>query len=209
MDSILISSSSDKLDNMSHCEIHSSLILGALASCIPFPHHNQAPRNTYQSAMGKQAIGIHTTNYNKRFDTFSHILYYPQRPLISNTIMQHLNYNKLPTGINVIVAIGTYSGYNQEDSIIVNKSSIDRGLFNSTFYRTYKTEEKKNHLSGDEDNFCKPEIDKLLHPKPCNYSKLGDDGFVPNNIYVNDGDIIIGKVIPIKGNKIYKYKKYI
>ena len=204
--SLLISTNYDNLENFTHCEIHPSLILGALASCIPFPHHNQAPRNTYQSAMGKQAIGIHTTNYNKRFDTFSHILYYPQRPLISNNIMEHLNYNKLPTGINVIVAIATYSGYNQEDSIIVNQSAIDRGLFSSTFYRTYKTEEKKNHLSGDEDNFCKPDHDKLLYPKPCNYSKLDNDGFVPINTYVTDGDIIIGKVIPIKGNSNYKYK---
>ena len=206
VNSLLISTDYNKLDNYSHCEIHPSLILGALASCIPFPHHNQAPRNTYQSAMGKQAIGIHTTNYNKRFDTFSHILYYPQRALISNTIMEHLNYNKLPTGINVIVAIATYSGYNQEDSIIVNQSAIDRGLFNSTFYRTYKTEEKKNHLTGDEDTFCKPDQSKLLYPKPCNYSKLDSDGFVPKNVYVSDGDVIIGKVIPIKNNKAYNYK---
>ena len=176
--------------------------IGTLASCIPFPHHNQAPRNTYQSAMGKQAIGIYTTNFNQRFDTFSHILYYPQKPLLSNHIMEHIHCNKLPTGINAIVAIATYSGYNQEDSIIVNQSAIDRGLFNSTFYRTYKTEEKKNHLSGDEDRFCKPNLDKLLYPKPCNYSKLGEDGFVPKNTYVSDGDIIVGKVIPERKQRL-------
>ena len=203
---LLLSNNSETLINKTHCEIHPSLILGALASCIPFPHHNQAPRNTYQSAMGKQAIGIHTTNFNKRFDTFSHILYYPQRPMISNHIMEHMKCNELPNGINVVVAIATYSGYNQEDSIIVNQSSIDRGLFNSTFFRTYKTEEKKNHLSGDEDIFCKPNHEKLLYPKPCNYDKLGNDGFVPKNTYVSDGDIIIGKVIPIKGNNQYNYQ---
>ena len=206
INSLLLSNTSDSLTNKTHCEIHPSLILGALASCIPFPHHNQAPRNTYQSAMGKQAIGIHTTNFNKRFDTFSHILYYPQRPMISNHIMGHMKCNDLPNGINVIVAIATYSGYNQEDSIIVNQASIDRGLFNSTFFRTYKTEEKKNHLSGDEDIFCKPDMEKLLYPKPCNYDKLGHDGFVPKNTYVSDGDVIIGKVIPIKGNKQYNYQ---
>ena len=189
-----------------HCEIHASLILGALASCIPFPHHNQAPRNTYQSAMGKQAIGIHTTNFNRRFDTFSHILYYPQKPLLSNRIMEHINCDKLPNGINVIVAIATYSGYNQEDSIIFNQSSIDRGLFSSTFYRTYKEEEKKNQLSGDEDKFCRPDLDKLLFPKPCNYSMLNNNGFVPVNTYVTDGDIIIGKTLPIKSNSEYKYR---
>lgn len=206
INSLLLSNTSDSVVNKTHCEIHPSLILGALASCIPFPHHNQAPRNTYQSAMGKQAIGIHTTNFNKRFDTFSHILYYPQRPMISNHIMGHMKCNDLPNGINVIVAIASYSGYNQEDSIIVNQSAIDRGLFNSTFFRTYKTEEKKNHLSGDEDIFCKPNMEKLLYPKPCDYEKLADDGFVPKNTYVSDGDIIIGKVIPIKGNKQYNYQ---
>ena len=206
VNSLLLATEYDKIQGKTHCEIHPSLILGVLASCIPFPHHNQAPRNTYQSAMGKQAIGIYTTNFNQRFDTFSHILYYPQKPLLSNHIMEHIHCNELPTGINAIVAIATYTGYNQEDSIIVNQSAIDRGLFSSTFYRTYKTEEKKNHLSGDEDIFCKPNIDKLLYPKPCNYSKLNENGFVPKNTYVSDGDIIVGKVIPMKGNKDYLYR---
>jgi len=202
----LITNTSDMINNHTHCEIHPSLILGVLASCIPFPHHNQAPRNTYQSAMGKQAIGIHTTDFNKRFDTFSHTLYYPQKPLLSNRVMEHIHCNKLPNGINCIVAIASYTGYNQEDSIIFNQAAIDRGLFSSTFYRTYKDEEKKNQLSGDEDKFCKPRLDKLLFPKPCDYSKLNNDGFVPENTYVSDGDIIIGKVIPMKGHNEYNYR---
>ena len=194
------------INKSTHCEIHPSLILGALASCIPFPHHNQSPRNTYQSAMGKQAVGIHCTNYNKRYDTFSHILSYPQKPLIGTKMMKYLNGDKLPNGINVIVAIATYSGYNQEDSIIFNKASIDRGLFSSTFYRTYKDEEKKNQLSGEEERFCKPQKEKLLFPKPCNYSKLNKDGFIDKNSYVDDSDILIGKVIPIRNNSNYNYK---
>ena len=193
-------------DYHSHSEIHPSLILGVLASCIPFPHHNQSPRNTYQSAMGKQAVGIHCTNFNKRFDTFSHILSYPQRPLVETKMMKYIKTNKLPNGINVVVAIATYTGFNQEDSIIFNKSAIDRGLFTSTFYRTYKEEEKKNQLSSEEEKFCKPEKEKLLLPKPCNYSKLNSNGFVSKNTYINDNDILIGKTIPIKDNPNYSYK---
>ena len=195
-----------KHKNTTHSEIHPSLILGVLASCIPFPHHNQAPRNTYQSAMGKQAVGIYCTNYRDRYDTFCHILSYPQRPLVDTKLMKYFNANKLPNGINVIVAIASYSGYNQEDSIIFNKSSIDRGLFTSTFYRTYKDEEKKNQLTGEEEKFCKPEKSKLQFPKPFNYSKLNKNGFVPKNGYITDNDILIGKVSPIKNDSNYNYK---
>ena len=196
-----------KKDNkFTHCEIHSSLILGSLSSCIPFLNHNQSPRNTYQSAMGKQAIGIHCTNINKRYDTFSHTLYYPQKPLVNTKMMNYLNFNSMPSGINTIIAIATYTGYNQEDSVIINKAAIDRGLFNSTFYRTYKGEEEKNQLSGEEDIFCKPKIEELLFPKQSNYDKLNENGFVKRNTKIEENDIIIGKVMPLKNNKEFKYK---
>ena len=192
--------------NYTHCEINPCLILGALASCIPFLNHNQSPRNTYQSAMGKQAIGIHATNINKRYDTFLHVLYYPQKPLVNTKMMKHFNFNSMPSGINAIIAIATYTGYNQEDSVIINQGAIDRGLFGSTFYRTYKDEEEKNQLTGDEDIFCAPKLDELLYPKPCNYSKLESDGFVKENTKIDKNDIIIGKVMPIKNNKEYKFR---
>jgi DNA-directed RNA polymerase II subunit RPB2 len=204
--SVNINEYMSKKNNYTHCEIHPCLILGALASCIPFPHHNQAPRNTYQSAMGKQAVGVHCTNYNKRYDTFSHVLSYPQRPLVETKMMKYLNATNLPNGINVVVAIATYAGYNQEDSILFNKSSIDRGLFASTFYRTYKEEERKNQLSGEEEKFCRPDKEKLLFPKPCNYSKLNENGFIDKDTYVSEEDILIGKVIPIKNNLEYNYR---
>ena len=191
--------------NYSHYEMNPTLILGSIANTIPFLNHNQAPRNTYQSAMGKQAIGVHCTNFNERFDTFAHILHYSQKPMINTKIMKYLNFNSLPNGNNIIVAIATYSGYNQEDSVIINQSAIDRGLFSSTFYRTYKDEEQKNQLTGDEDRFCKPQISKLLYPKPANYDKLSSEGLVDENTHISPDDIIIGKVIPIK-NKEYNYR---
>lgn len=184
-----------------HCEIHPSLILGVLASCIPFANHNQSPRNTYQAAMGKQAIGINITNIKDRYDTFSHVLSYPQRPLVETKLMKHIHLDKLPNGMNVIVAIASYGGFNQEDSILFNQSSIDRGLFQSTFYRCYRDEEKKNQLTGEEDIFCKPDVNTVMFPKPCNYDKLEDSGFVKENTFVDENDILIGKIMPIKNDK--------
>ena len=135
-----------------------------------------------------------------------HMYYFtPQKPFINTRIMKYLNYNKMPSGINAIVAIATYTGYNQEDSVIINQGAIDRGLFSSTFYRTYKDEEEKNQLSGDEDIFCKPNLDQILFGKPCNYSKLEDNGFAKPNTFIDKNDIIIGKVMPLKNNSEYKY----
>ena len=181
-----------------HCEIHPYLILGAIASTIPFPDHNQSPRNTYQSAMGKQAIGICATNFSTRMDTISHILYYPQKPLVVTKSMKYLNTSNMPSGINATIAIATYTGYNQEDSVLMNKSAVDRGLFLSGHLKTYKEEEKKNQNSGDEEKFCIPNKNNTFNYKLANYDKLNPSGIVKENIHVQPGDVIIGKTIPHK-----------
>ena len=187
-----------------HMEIHPSLILGVLASNIPFSNHNQSPRNTYQSAMGKQAIGIYSSNYQKRLDTLSHVLNYPQKPLVNTHMSRLLNADEMPCGINVIVAIATYTGYNQEDSIMLNKSSVRRGLFASTYYRTIKEQCNKNLSTGEEEIFCKPNQED--NSRQLNYDKIEEDGFVKENTFVSQGDVIIGKCMPNKSNGTFVYK---
>ncbi|KAH7106932.1 DNA-dependent RNA polymerase II second largest subunit [Auriculariales sp. MPI-PUGE-AT-0066] len=179
-----------------HCEIHPSMILGICASIIPFPDHNQSPRNTYQSAMGKQAMGIFLTNFQVRQDTMANILYYPQKPLATTRSMEYLRFRELPAGQNAIVAILCYSGYNQEDSVIMNQSSIDRGLFRSLYYRSHIDTEKKAGAVMLEE-FEKPSRDSTLRMKHGTYDKLEDDGFIAPGTGVAGEDIIIGKTAPL------------
>ena len=192
-----------------HCEIHPSTIFGILASCIPFPEHNQSPRNTYQCAMGKQAMGVYATNFDSRMDKTAYILSYPMRPLVDTRIMNMMELNQIPSGCQVIVAIMTHTGYNQEDSILFNKESVDRGLFQATIYHTEKDEDKKIH--GDEEIRGKPDPSKTSGIKFANYNKINEDGVVPENTLLENRDIIISKVLPIKEargdhTKVTKYR---
>ncbi|KAJ9127140.1 DNA-dependent RNA polymerase II [Naganishia onofrii] len=172
--------------SFTHCEIHPSMILGS-------------PRNTYQSAMGKQAMGVFATNFQMRMDTMANILFYPQKPLATTRAMEHLKFSELPAGQNAIVAIMTYSGYNQEDSVIMNQSSIDRGLFRSLYFRTYSDKEKK--IGGQTLEYIeKPYSETTLRLKKGSndrYAKLDDDGLISPATNVNGDDILIGKTAPI------------
>ena len=185
--------------NYTHCEIHPSTIFGVLASCIPFPEHNQAPRNTYQCAMGKQAMGVYATNYDKRMDKTAYVLNYPSRPLVDTRLMNFIHLNNIPSGTQIHVAIMTHTGYNQEDSVLVNKGSLDRGLFLATIYHTEKDEDK--NIIRDEIIRCKPDPTKTKGIKFGNYDKLDGNGFIPENSIVENRDVIIAKTIPIKENR--------
>ena len=181
-----------------HCEIHPSTIFGVLASCIPYPEHNQAPRNTYQCAQGKQAMGIYATNYDKRFDKTAYVLTYPSRPLVDTRIMNWLDLVKIPSGQVIHVAIMSYTGYNQEDSVLINKASIDRGMFSTTIYHTEKDEDKNITRFVSR---CKPDPTKTKGIKYGNYDKIDSTGFIPKNTKLDDRDIIVSKVVHIKENR--------
>ena len=201
--------SNQYLYKFTHCEIHPSTIFGILASCIPFPDHNQSPRNTYQSAMGKQAMGMYVTNFDNRMDKTAYVLSYPARPLVDTRLMGMVKLDKIPAGAPVVVAIMTHTGFNQEDSLLFNQGSIDRGLFQATIYHTEKDEDKK--INGDEEIRCKPDRAKTKGMKYGNYSKITNKGIVPENTLLENNDVIIAKVVPIKENrndhtKIIKYE---
>ena len=207
----IIKNYDEHIYKFTHCEIHPSTIFGTLASCIPFPEFNQSPRVTYQAAQGKQAIGIYATNYHERLDKTAYILNTPMRPLTDTRIMNIIKLDEIPSGCNCIVAIMTHTGYNQEDSLLINKGAIDRGLFQITLYHTEKDEDKQQ-INGDEEIRCKPDKKKTKGMKMgANYNKVNSKGLIPENTLVENRDIIISKVMPIKENrnddtKIIKYE---
>ena len=174
-----------------HCEIHPSTMFSVYSATIPLPNHNAAPRNVFSGAQGKQAIGVYATNYNRRIDTLGLILHYPQRSLVSTRYMEYLNVNKLPNGENLIVAIMSYSGYNQEDSIIVNRDSVKKGMFNLTYYTTHVANEWKNESA--ECRFANPE--DLSDLKFADYTKINQHGFPIVGSKIEQGDCIVGKII--------------
>lgn len=166
-----------------HCELDPALILGTLASTIPYPDHNQSPRNVYQAAMGKQAMGIYASNYAKRFDTNGHVMHYPQKPLVTTRVAKALCGDDLPAGTQAIVAIMCFGGYNQEDSLLFNRSAIERGFFRSTTYRTY-----------DKSNASSRQAPASVFKKEDTYGRISStldaDGLTFPNTTVKKGDAI-------------------
>lgn len=163
-----------KYDSFEYLEIEPSAMMGVMAVQIPFSDHTQSPRICYQSSMAKQAIGF-IPNSSHKTETVSYTLDYIQKTLCSTKMATISGIDANPNGINALVAIACYTGYNQEDSLIINKSSLDRGLFSISVSRTYMVEEKKNGI-GNEECICNPPFDKRkLH---YNYEHLDENGIV-------------------------------
>ncbi len=178
-----------------HSEIHPSLILSAVALNIPFPEHSQAPRNVFSCQQTKQAVGVYSSAYNTRFDTFAYILNYPQKPIVTTRFKKYTDVDKLPNGVNTIIAIACYSGYNQEDAVILNKSSVERGMFQNLYYRSYEDSEElddKNNqiLFGNPVYYKNVRLDKNI-----NYDKLDENGFIREGESVTPNDAIMTKFI--------------
>ena len=161
-------------------------------------------------AQGKQAMGVYATNYENRMDKTAYVLNYPMKPLVETRIMNLIHLNKIPSGSQLIVAIMTHTGYNQEDSLLINKGSVDRGMALTTVYHTEKDEDKQK-INGDEEIRCKPDPSKTKGLKMGNYNKVNSKGVIPENTLIENRDVIIAKVTPIKENrndhtKIIKYE---
>lgn len=180
----------DMNKHTTHLEIEPFTILGAVAGLIPFPHHNQSPRNTYQCAMGKQAIGAIAYNQFNRLDTLLYLLVYPQKPLVKTRTIELIKYDQLPAGQNAIVAVMSYSGYDIEDALVLNSASCDRGFGRCQVYKKQATVVLKKYANGLADRLADPTEENRRH------SKLGSDGLGEVGVRLEKDDIYILKQAP-------------
>ncbi len=178
-----------------HLELASYTMLGICASVIPYSEHNQSPRNAYESAMAKQALGVSCTNFSNRVDSRSHLLHYPQMPLVRTKPMEIINYDDRPAGQNCVLAVLSFQGYNMEDAIVFNRSSVDRGFERSTFFRIYEGE-CRQYLGGLRDKFEIPEPGTRGYRGDRYYRLLEEDGIISAEADVSGNTVLVGRTSP-------------
>lgn len=180
--------------NVTHLEIEPFTVLGAVAGLIPYPHHNQSPRNTYQCAMGKQAIGAIAYNQFRRIDTLLYFMVYPQQPMVKTKTIELINYDKLPAGQNATVAVMSYSGYDIEDALVLNKASIDRGFGRCQTVRKHTVQLKRypNHTKDIVEGMRVDENDEPIWP----HQSLGPDGLAEVGLVIKNGQVFANKSVP-------------
>lgn len=180
---------------ITHLEIEPFTILGAVAGLIPYPHHNQSPRNTYQCAMGKQAIGAIGYNQQIRMDSLLYLMVYPQKPMVKTRTIELIQYDKLPAGQNASVAVMSYSGYDIEDALVLNKASCDRGFGRCQIFKKVNIPLSRN-INGNVD-IINGALRMTGQDAPERHKKLGADGIIQPGSQIEKGDILALKQSPI------------
>jgi DNA-directed RNA polymerase subunit B len=188
-----------------HLEVFPPSILGAGASIIPYPEHNQSPRNTYESAMAKQSLGFSTPMMNTSTYVRQHLMLYPQVPAVNTKAMKLLGLEDRPAGQNCVVAVLPFDGYNIEDAIVLSQASVDRGLGRTFFFRIYDAEAKQ-YPGGMRDSFEIPNAEDNIrgYKGERAYRLLEEDGVVASESPVKGGDILIGKTSPPRFMEEYR-----
>jgi hypothetical protein len=189
----------------SHLEIHPSTILGLMTNMIPFPHHNQSPRNQLSCSQSKQGISVYSTNYMNRFDNQVHILSYGEAPLVRTLYYDYVADGQIGYGHNLILAIGSFTGYNQDDGIVMNADAVERGMFRNMTFRSYEAFEEEDIKAGTETRIANPaRVPAWTNIAPgLDYTKLDERGIIQKGTYVDEDTVIVGRYIRTKGG-VYK-----
>ena len=198
---LLFATTTDELKKnkyYTNLEVDPSLILGVMGNQIIFPENNPVTRNSFSCGQSKQAVSVYHSNYQMRIDKMGVILNNGQIPLVKSRYLEYINNEQQPYGVNAIVAIMTYTGYNVEDAILINEGSVKRGLFNTTYYSMYEAREESSKISGSTTNSyfadvaAKPTV-KGIKPG-YDYSHLDRYGIIRENVALDDKMVVIGKV---------------
>ncbi len=182
-----------------HCEIDPSLIFGVMGNSIIFPETNQFPRDCFSCGQSRQAVSMYHSNAQMRMDKMGVILNYGQTPLVKSRYLDYINHEEQPYGMNTIVAIMSYTGYNVEDAILINQASVERGLFRTTYFTTYEAKEESSKVSGTNVNTFFANINAKPNVKGIkegyDYSQLDEYGLVKENTVINDKVVLIGQLL--------------
>lgn len=179
-----------------HCELDPTAILGMSASLIPHSHHNQGPRNIYQSSMGKQALGVVHSTLSHRM-VGSKALVHPNRPYSATQMAGMLGMDELPAGSNVKIAFMSENGQNQEDAILVSEEFVNNGGFRYTVEHIYKASDSGGSSTVTE-IFTHPA--GTIKKDPSLFHALDSNGLPRPEATLNTGDCVIGKVKRILEN---------
>lgn len=204
---LLIANSEEELKKnkyYTNVEIDPSLIFGVMGNQIIYPEHNPFARNAFSCGQSKQAVSVFHTNYQMRIDKMSVILNYGQVPLIKSKYLEYINREEQPYGVNALVAIMSYTGYNVEDAILVNEGSIKRGMFRTSYYTMYEAREESSLIGGGkvDTRFANIAKHNVIGIKPgYDYSLLDDEGLIKENTPMNDKVVVIGKITSNLENK--------
>ena len=187
----------EKEKKYTHLEIHPSLMFGIMGNQIIFPENNPPTRNLFSCGQSKQAVSLYHSNYQNRIDKAGIVLNCGQVPLIKSKYMKYINNEELPYGVNTIVAIMCYTGYNVEDAILINKGAVDRGLFRTTYFNMYETYEQSDEVAGSTSNSVLSNINnETVYKKKSgyDYNQLDENGLVKVNTKMNDKVVVMGKI---------------
>jgi DNA-directed RNA polymerase II subunit RPB2 len=197
---LLIATNKDELKKSkfyTHVEIDPSLILGVMGNQIIYPENNPLPRNSFSCGQSKQAVSVYHSNFQSRIDKMGVILNSGQIPLLKSKYLEYINNEEMPYGVNAIVAIMSYTGYNVEDAILINAGSVARGIFRTTYYSMYEAREESSKISGSMTNsyFADVQTKNVTGLKAgFDYSNLDKYGLVKEDTPLNDKMVVIGKV---------------